>query len=93
MAFAALHCTPWNGIFPADIVRNLWRAASVVAVPGYLYAWTTDPPYLRHTIPAFFLTSYTAARIYLIVEAFISLRAQPAAVYDDAEWAKFLPYF
>jgi hypothetical protein len=35
---------------------------------------------------------YAFARLYLIVEVFIGLRAVPAAVYKTPEWCNFLPH-
>lgn len=36
---------------------------------------------------------YAAARLFLIVEAFASLRAAPGRVYKTPEWTNFLPHF
>jgi hypothetical protein len=35
---------------------------------------------------------YAFARLYLIVEVFMGLRAVPAAVYKTPEWSDFLPH-
>ncbi|KAJ4985077.1 hypothetical protein SVAN01_09448 [Stagonosporopsis vannaccii] len=36
---------------------------------------------------------YTAARIYLIVECFISLAHLPPAVYNEPSWSRYIPHF
>lgn len=36
---------------------------------------------------------YAIARLFLIVEAFVGLRAAPKLVYKTPEWEKFLPHF
>ncbi|KAH8585642.1 hypothetical protein B0O99DRAFT_126286 [Bisporella sp. PMI_857] len=36
---------------------------------------------------------YSAARIYLVVEVFVSLRSLPEGTYDVVDWTKFLPHF
>ncbi|KAK6435932.1 hypothetical protein LTR95_007874 [Oleoguttula sp. CCFEE 5521] len=59
------------------------------------------PNDLRSAVPAsaqtavFALASvlYTTARLYIIVEAFTSLRAQPMDVYMTVDWNTFLPHF
>ncbi|KAK7440605.1 hypothetical protein VKT23_016953 [Stygiomarasmius scandens] len=38
------------------------------------------------------LLSYIAARLYIIVEAFISLRALPSSAYRTVRWTSFLPH-
>ncbi|KAH0547593.1 hypothetical protein FGG08_000318 [Glutinoglossum americanum] len=35
---------------------------------------------------------YSAARLYLVVEVFASLRSLPKGTYDTVEWTKFLPH-
>jgi hypothetical protein len=38
------------------------------------------------------LTCYCLARIYLIVEVFISLRSLPTGCYQTVDWSKFIPH-
>jgi hypothetical protein len=35
---------------------------------------------------------YFTARAFVLVEMFVSLRAQPTAVYDDIQWQTFVPH-
>ncbi|KAK6437925.1 hypothetical protein LTR95_005873 [Oleoguttula sp. CCFEE 5521] len=59
------------------------------------------PSDLRNPVPASAQTAvfaiasvlYTTARLYIIIEAFTSLRAQPMGVYMTVEWNNFLPHF
>ncbi|KAH7091101.1 hypothetical protein FB567DRAFT_517958 [Paraphoma chrysanthemicola] len=39
------------------------------------------------------LVSYCLARLYLIVELFVGLRATPKAAFKTPEWSKFVPHF
>lgn len=39
------------------------------------------------------LVLFALARIYLVVEAFVSLRMAPVGLYDTPEWTDFLPHF
>jgi hypothetical protein len=36
---------------------------------------------------------FVLARVYLVVEAFVSLRRVPKAVYQTPEWSEYLPHF
>ena len=38
------------------------------------------------------LVVFALARVYLVVEAFISLRSAPVGLYDTPEWTDFLPH-
>lgn len=45
-------------------------------------------------IPGCFVTVvYVSARIFIIVESFISLRHVPVGVYTDVGWSKYIPHF
>ncbi|KAM7203206.1 hypothetical protein V8F20_004148 [Naviculisporaceae sp. PSN 640] len=39
------------------------------------------------------LLLFAMARVYLVVEAFVSLRMAPVGLYDTPEWTDFLPHF
>lgn len=51
----------------------------------------------KQTVPlaVFYATPciYMGARLYVIVEAFLSLRSAPASLYDSPDWTKFIPHF
>ncbi|KAF8978151.1 hypothetical protein BDQ17DRAFT_1211969, partial [Cyathus striatus] len=59
---------------------------------------TTDtiwewPKYLVIGIPVIFTVMvYVAARYYLIVEAFLVLRALPPSALQTVQWSNFLPH-
>ena len=42
---------------------------------------------------AAYASLYTLARIYLVVESFISLRRMPQAVFEQAGWTQYIPHF
>ncbi|KAK6541795.1 hypothetical protein TWF694_007575 [Orbilia ellipsospora] len=39
------------------------------------------------------LMAFGFARVYLVVEAFVSLRSVPSGVYDEPNWTGFFPHF
>jgi hypothetical protein len=97
MSFGALHCIMWTRVFPTLIELTLWRISSVaitLAVPLYLFcAYSGVSSAKKAPTLVLFTGLYALARLYIIVEAFVSLRAQPREVYEDIDWTKFLPHF
>lgn len=104
MGFGAVHCVGWNGVFPSETEKILWRIASVtvVAVPfifflDAIFLATVAAPEWWHsvtwqiTLPLGIFT-YVIARGLLIALPFASLRSLPAEAYKDVEWSKFMPH-
>jgi hypothetical protein len=50
------------------------------------------PLWVQYLGAAIWIGSYGTARLYLIVEAFISLRALPLAAYETVTWSSILPH-
>lgn len=49
----------------------------------------------KRLLLAFFVSHtfvYFAARIYVLIEAFMSLRRAPPGLYDTVNWTKFIPH-
>lgn len=38
-------------------------------------------------------TSFILARMYIVLEAFVSIRQLPAAAYDTPSWSQVFPHF
>lgn len=38
------------------------------------------------------LVPYTLARLYIVIEAFVSLRSQPVDVYTTPDWTEWIPH-
>ncbi|KAL8871471.1 MAG: hypothetical protein Q9174_002700 [Haloplaca sp. 1 TL-2023] len=71
----------------------LWRLSSLKT---YLYTHRHDfhPGVLTIQLFAWPLALvYIAARLYIVVEAFVSLRRVPLGVYTTVDWATYLPHF
>jgi hypothetical protein len=92
--FGAVHCLAWNEQFPTPQERLFWRISSLIStitVPCIrLAALPTN--WLFH-IPLSFLTgTYITGRLYLLVEAFMGLRALPRDAFKTVEWSDLLPH-
>lgn len=51
--------------------------------------WT----YLRVFVMPAATVIYTAARVYIAVECFVSLRSLPTGAFDSVQWSNFIPHF
>jgi hypothetical protein len=48
--------------------------------------------YAVATVFALLMTSLAMARVYIVVEAFLSLRSMPATVYETPNWPQWFPH-
>jgi len=107
VAFGAVHCAAWNADFPTPIEAQLWRIAAVLTtglpllffmgLPFRLEQVPVDgwPRWMLKWLDVVLVIGgglYAAARVYLVVEMFASLRVQPPDCYQSVEWAKFFPH-
>ena len=106
--YGGLHASAWNGYFPSGIECVVWKAfACFIAGSGGLFAVYMiivmfsefkDIEFLSK-IEAFFIVYYVgmvfyiAARVFLIIEAFISLRDLPVKAYSTPSWTQFYTPF
>lgn len=98
--YGGLHASKWNSQwFPTDSERFLWRISccigSVVAVPMLFLMITPfiKGKILRYASIAFgilFWSVFVAARIFIIFEAFLSLRRLPADAYSTVKWTNII---
>ena len=61
---------------------QLWAVVRTIVYIVYLVLLFAPP-----------VLCYCAARIYIVAEAFISLRSVPREVYDDVPWTNYIPHF
>ncbi|KAF7984580.1 hypothetical protein HWV62_13805 [Athelia sp. TMB] len=107
MVFGAVHCIAWSYTFHSHLEQQLWRASAIViiAVPAalpvvlalaslILALWGSERLFrvilCTFCVPLTLL--YAAARLTLIVIAFMSLRILPFAAYQTVQWTTFLPH-
>jgi hypothetical protein len=100
--YGALHLTKWNdGRIPTETEQLLWRMSccvgSATVLPVALLAFV---PFVRSKplriiciiICALSWTAFLAARAYIIVESFISLRALPKDAFSTVQWTDAIPH-
>ena len=107
-AYAGLHITAWNISFPTEIERVLWRAVSLILLSSIIVWWCLDiaqslydkvqgtkgdaVPLWRLITGVVIAIVYGLARAYLLVEAFVALRALPPSAYQSVNWTAVLPH-
>ena len=99
--FGAIHVASWNIKLLSNVEQWLWRASAIYcfaagmmnSLVAYLHKWSrnwsgklgsTLETFKIHAIYATFLF-YVIARIFMIVEVFLSLRALPASAYESVQ--------
>ena len=107
-AFGALHLTAWHSTFPSLIEKLLWRssaicitssgvlAACILALTHLLpIAWRSDILTCIITLSMHLCVPvlYVGSRAFLLLEAFISLRALPVQAYQTPNWTLSIPHF
>lgn len=101
LAYAGIHAAAWNAHFPSVVEENFWRASVCTVIFGSI--WITSFIYLErgrsgitikivHLRAFLVFGSYVIARMFLIVEAFISVRALPIGAYDTVQWSNAFPH-
>ncbi|KAE9405724.1 hypothetical protein BT96DRAFT_988230 [Gymnopus androsaceus JB14] len=100
--FGAIHCIAWIFPFPTVTERMLWRSSSiaVVGTPVLFAACQTlpdwKPPKWLGILVLVFMTTilviYACARLVLIVQALMALRALPLDAYATIHWTTLIPH-
>jgi hypothetical protein len=108
IVFGIIHCIGWHFQFPSNPELILWRvsSATVVVIPIIICSLTIVS-FLIHkyevhapmtVINGFILVAfvgalfYFTARIFLLLEALIALRALPEGAYRVVSWVTFIPH-
>ena len=104
MTYSCLHVIAWNFHFPTRIEQTIWRVNCIIMVTTtFVFFFRQACRELRYigkaTINWQALVSsaavliYTAARMYIVVECFVSLRSLPVGAFDSVQWSNFIPHF
>ena len=74
-------------------IRRVKRVASRLRSTTTPHGRVMDVP-LRALIPVTLMAAiYTFARVFIIVQGFVSLRALPPSAYQSVDWTLYLPHF
>ncbi|KAF8969325.1 hypothetical protein BDZ97DRAFT_236349 [Flammula alnicola] len=103
--FGSMHLIAWSFNFPSRTEQLLWRISALIitAEPACLALASLVGTYVELdklewvrwpvSIPAAIgMPLYVIARIFLLTEAFLSLRALPQAAYQSIEWTSVIPH-
>ncbi|KAF8969315.1 hypothetical protein BDZ97DRAFT_1915280 [Flammula alnicola] len=104
--FGSMHLIAWSFDFPSPTEQLLWRSSALVitAEPAWFALSVLLDSFAKLNdkfmsvlwpfhIPAFVgAPLYVIARIFLLIEAFLSLRTQPLAAYQSIEWTSVIPH-
>lgn len=104
--FGTILSTCWNFDFPSRAERLLWRIFSTLNLVTYLLfiilylvyrhyldkGMTWAQALTHKLISLLILFLFIVARIFVLVEMFISLRSVPEDVYKTVEWSNFAPH-
>ncbi|KAF2095841.1 hypothetical protein NA57DRAFT_43953 [Rhizodiscina lignyota] len=100
-AFGTCHLIGWQLSFASEVERNLFRSSGIgcLVIPLTLLCLGDVMQNVSGlwkqlvNILIFLITMlYVLLRIYLIIEVFAGLRQVRAAVYQDVNWAQFIPH-
>jgi hypothetical protein len=100
--YGGAHSLKWHAQFPTEVEALLWRisccvgAAGILPITMFSLAIFKRPGSLSYSFWVFLggVTGllFVAARSYIIIESFISLRALPQSAYQTVEWTNLIPH-
>lgn len=106
--FGAIHVASWNIRLVSNVEQWLWRASALycctagllIFLMGYIpyicvrLSWigeaTAEMVSSRTLLVIIWL--YVLVRLFMIVEAFASLRELPPSAYESVHWSSFIPH-
>jgi hypothetical protein len=105
--YGCLHASAWNGHFPSLLEMLLWRISCLtLSLPAIVTTakiitqklpkkWHVD--YYVHIVVHVLLHPvllvYFSARIYVVLESFISIRNLPDGAYETVDISEYWPHF
>jgi hypothetical protein len=106
VVFGGIHCVGWFFTFPSSDEAILWRVCSAALTGTALLLTLLVYPYVRNVgiimyyrldqllnaVCIGFLLVYMVSRLYLLVEAFISLRHLTPGMLALVKWTSFIPH-
>jgi hypothetical protein len=106
--YSGVHLSAWGFEFPSPVEGFLWKLScfdiAITFVPAALVEFVLtkyhDPAETSGLLGNLFGMSlalllgiaYSLSRLYIVIEAFISLRHVPIGVYSTVAWSQSIPH-
>ncbi|KAL2817472.1 hypothetical protein BDW59DRAFT_165882 [Aspergillus cavernicola] len=100
LIFNGLHLAAWRFHFPTKAESILWKVTALgmlvvtsAWVPcAYALRRVGDTSRRKNLVYWAMTLYYFLSRMFLMVEVFMGLRAQPAAIYYSVRWSTYIPH-
>ena len=102
VVFGGIHCAGWFFYFPSTDEAMLWRVSSAILtgiaflLPLFFYlimeASSDGFRWLVFITGVLAFIAYVVSRLFLLVEAFISLRYLTPGMLALVKWTSFIPH-
>lgn len=100
--YAGIHMSAWNATFPTSFELKAWRACCVFLASGpvttlilffFLAALgMNERSLIAYVILSIHIFLYCWAKVFIVVESFISLRLVPIGVFWTPMWLQLIPH-
>lgn len=97
--YGGIHLSAWKWEFPSSAESIIWKVACfdiigspVVFIIGALTPVISDTDILAVPLGILMGIVYGFSRVYIVAEAFISLRHVPIGVYSTVPWIQAIPH-
>ena len=100
LAYGGVHLSAWNFEFPTAIESLLWKLSAIIIAISFP-TWLTITAFLetltrwhKFNDYLFVLSAVVSmvCRVYIVIEAYVSLRAVPIGVYWTPAWIQMIPH-